>query len=163
VNDKALLEYFTAHDLAYKLYSHEPIFTAKDGITLLENIRGAHCKNLFLKDKRQNYILVTILEYKKVDLKRLAEIINKKHISFGNSEELFKLIGVAPGSVTPYGLVHDRDQQVTFYLDIEILNYPVVNFHPLRNDQTIQLRKKDFLKFFELIKHEPKILNIPLL
>ena len=163
MNDKELLDYFSSLGLICELYAHEPVFTAADGAQLLRAIPGAHCKNLFLKDKQQNYALVSVLEHKRVDLKNLAINLGSGRFSFGDAENLLKFIGVCPGSVTPFGLVHDTQKEVKFYLDQDIANSNIVNFHPLRNDQTVAMSNNMFLKFFDAINHRPQIIEIPVL
>jgi Ala-tRNA(Pro) deacylase len=161
MNDQELIKLFDAHAYAYELFRHAPIFTAKDGGELVKTITGAHGKNLFLKDKKNNYYLISLMEHKRVDLKALAQQIDGGRFSFGNEVELMRFIGVKPGSVTPYGLVHDVNKEVSFYLDEDLLRHETVNFHPLRNDQTVQMKTASFLAFFDDIQHVPHVIAIP--
>ncbi|MBX9804950.1 MAG: prolyl-tRNA synthetase associated domain-containing protein [Alphaproteobacteria bacterium] len=156
-----LFELFKKYGLDYELFTHEPLFTAEDAEKLQVVIEGAHGKNLFLKDKKKQYFLVSVLDSKRVDLKALAKKFASGHLSFGSAEELACFLGVAPGSVTPYGLLNDKDRKVKFLLDKDFLTYDLVNFHPLRNDMTISVRLKHFLTFFENIDHNPQIEHIP--
>ena len=161
MNSQELLDYFVSLELNYELFSHKAIFSAQDGVDLLELISGVHCKNLFLKDKNNNFFLVSVLDYKRVDLKNLALKLNALRFSFANPDELLRYLGVTPGSVTPYGLVHDTKKQVKFYLDQDIANASRVNFHPLINNQTVSMSNRDFLEFFKKIDHSPVVIEIP--
>ena len=42
--------------------THDPLFTVEDSQKLRGEIAGAHTKNLFLKDKKDNYFLLTVEE-----------------------------------------------------------------------------------------------------
>ncbi len=158
-----LLDSFKEHQVAYELHTHPPLFTAEDSSKFEVSIEGAHCKNLFLKDKRKKFFLISTLSAKRADLKSLSKNFENAHFSFGNAAELLALLGVIPGSVTPYGLINDQGHQVTFLLDKELMRYDLVNFHPLRNDMTVSVSTPQFLAYFEKIGRQPQIVEIPAL
>jgi Ala-tRNA(Pro) deacylase len=157
-----LLTAFKNYDINFEIHNHAPVFTAEEARNMQYDIRGAHCKNLFLRDKKRNFFLVSVLDNKRVDLKALSKNFGAGHFSFGNADELLSMLGVTPGSVTPYGLIHDKDKKITFLIDQDILGYEFVNFHPLRNDMTVNSCVKQFLKFFDKIGHQPEAISIPL-
>lgn len=156
-----LLDFFKMHQLIYKLYEHEPVFTVPEGVHLQEQIPGAHSKNLFLKDKKNGFFLVSLLEHKQVDIKALARDYGKGGLSFAKPEALMEKMQLTPGSVTPYGLMHDTQKSITFLLDQDFQQYEAVNFHPLRNDRTLHVAWGTFLEFFRLIEHPPTLIAIP--
>jgi Ala-tRNA(Pro) deacylase len=158
---KNLLSLLNTHEITYEVHTHVPIFTAEEAHKLQLDIKGAHSKNLFLRDKARNFFLVTVLDHKRVDLKTLSKNHGAGHFSFGNEEDLKTLLGVTRGSVTPYGLVNDNERKVQFLLDKDILDHDFVNFHPLRNDMTINMGSNDFLRFFEKLGRTPEIISIP--
>ena len=80
---------------------HEPVFTVEESVSLRESIPGAHTKNLFLKDNGGAFWLVTVPSEARVDLKALPVAIGSKRVSFGKAEDMDRLLGIAPGSVTP--------------------------------------------------------------
>lgn len=161
MSDQKLIEFFNKHSITFELHNHEAVFTTKESDKLHETISGAHSKNLFIKDKKKNYFLVSILDHKRVNLKQLSKTHSKGGFSFANDSELLNILGIMPGSVTPFGLINDKDRLVTFLLDKDFLNFESVNFHPLRNDMTINMQTKSFLEFFSIIEHKPQILEIP--
>ena len=55
--------------------SHPPLFTVADSQALRGEIPGGHTKNLFLKDKKDNFFLVTVGEEAEVDLKQIHHLI----------------------------------------------------------------------------------------
>lgn len=156
-----LLDSFNEHQIAYELHTHQAVFTVEEAEALECAIGKPHCKNLFLKDKRKTYFLISILGSKRVNLKALSAHFGNGHFSFGNADDLLEMLGVTPGSVTPYGLINDKAKQVTFLLDSELTQYKLTNFHPLRNDMTVSVPLQQFLMYFEKIGRSPQIVDIP--
>ena len=72
--------------------THEPLFTVTDSQRLRGEIPGAHTKNLFLKDKKDNYFLLTVEEEATVDLKSVHQVIGAaSRVSFGKPEALMRV------------------------------------------------------------------------
>ena len=57
--------------------------------------------------------------------------------------------------MTPFGLLNDKENKVTFYFDNNFLKNQIVNFHPLTNTSTISMKIKDFVNF--LIENKKKV------
>ena len=100
----------------------------------------AHTKNLFLKNKKNNFFLFSCDENAKVDLKLFSKSIDAKNLSFANAEYLEQFLGIKPGSVSPFALLNDKDNVVEFYLDEKLFNSEIINFHPLINTTTISIK-----------------------
>lgn len=159
---KQLFNLFNKFNIAYKSYEHEPVFTVEQGLHLQKLIPGAHSKNLFLRNKKKSYYcLVSLIETKKVDLKKLADLLGHGRLSFGSGEDMQTLLKLTPGSVSPYGLINDQEHKIDFILDQDFLKHEYVNFHPLTNNMTVCLLLADFLQFFEEINTKINLLNIP--
>jgi Ala-tRNA(Pro) deacylase len=139
---------------------HPPVFTVEEAQEHTRHLPGGHCKNLFLKDKKDRLWLVTCLDEQRVDLNRLSKLLGAARFSFGKAELLREALGVTPGSVTPLAIVNDRDQRVTHVLDAKLLAHELVNCHPLENDATTTLTSADLLRFVRSTGHEPVILEL---
>lgn len=140
---------------------HRPVFTVAEGDDLREQIPGGHTKNLFIKDKKSRYFLLTVEEYATVDLKKVHTIIGASgRVSFGSAEKLMEYLGVVPGSVTTFGAINDMQKQVTFILDEDLMKYDIINSHPLQNDATTSVAASDLLRFVEATGHEPLVLKV---
>lgn len=141
--------------------THPPLFTVAESQSLRGSIAGAHTKNLFVKDKKSNHFLITVEEEAVVDLKRVHEIIGGSgRVSFGNAEAMMTYLGVAPGSVTAFGLVNDTQHAVRFVLDAGLMAHETINAHPLTNAATTSIRRDDLLRFARATGHEPAILKV---
>ena len=171
MNEQLLFDFLKKHNITYRLYEHQPVFTvgeeplitAIDGkkVTSSEEIPGAHFKTLFLKDKKGKLFLVSVTEEKRVDLKALSDTLSCSRFSFGKPELLLEKINLTPGSVSPYGLMFDKGNEITYALDEDALSHSHVTFHPLRNDMTIAVSVQDFLTCMDLLGHKPQIVRIP--
>jgi Ala-tRNA(Pro) deacylase len=140
---------------------HEPLFTVADSRQLRGEIPGAHTKNLFVKDKKDSYFLLTVEEEASVDLKSVHQLIGAAgRVSFGKPEALMKLLGVAPGAVTVFGAINDPDGQVKVVIDAALAAEPLINAHPLINTATTTIASVDLMRFIRATGHEPAVLNL---
>ncbi|MGI9514151.1 MAG: prolyl-tRNA synthetase associated domain-containing protein [Anderseniella sp.] len=139
---------------------HEAVFTVEQARALRGEIPGGHCKNLFLKDKKGALWLVVCLEDAEIDLKALPSMIGAARISFGKAELLREVLGVEPGSVTPFALINDSDHRVDVVLDQKMMQADAVNYHPLVNTATVTLTPDDLLKFISSCGHQPQITKL---
>ena len=140
--------------------SHPPLFTVADSQHLRGEIAGGHTKNLFLKDKKDSFFLITADENAAIDLKSVHKTIGAaSRVSFGKPEALLELLGVTPGAVTLFALLNDTSGRVKFYLDESLLDHDVINAHPLTNDATTSIRADDMRRFVAATGHELNILK----
>jgi Ala-tRNA(Pro) deacylase len=138
-------------------HSHPPMRTVEDSKELRGALPGGHCKNLFLKDKKDQLWLVVALEDARVELNRLDKVIGSARLSFGSADRLWASLGVRPGSVTPFALINDRDRRVKVVLQQAMLEHDLLNYHPLLNDRTTAIRSADLLTFIRACGHEPLV------
>lgn len=139
---------------------HPPLYTVEDSQTLRGDIPGAHSKNLFLKCKKGTLWLVVAEEEADINLKRLHSKIGSGRLSFGRAELLMEVLGVPPGSVTPFSLINDGEQRVNVVLDEALLQHDALNFHPLVNTATMTIPRDGLLAFIRDCGHEPKIIAL---
>jgi Ala-tRNA(Pro) deacylase len=139
---------------------HPPVFTVEQARALRGEIPGAHCKNLFLKDKDGTLWLIVCLEDRRVDLKALPARIGSGRLSFGRSELLRRILGVDPGAVTPFALINAAPASVNVVLDSEMMRQDLVNYHPLENSATTTIAASDLLAFIRACGHDPKIVDL---
>ena len=140
---------------------HERVFTVAESSRIDREIEGGHTKNLFLKDKKGRLFLVVALSDATIDLKRVHTLIGAQgRVSFGNAELLEDVLGVTPGSVTPFALINDTQQRVQPILDAAMMAHDTLNYHPLSNDATTSIARADLLAFVRACGHEPQIIAV---
>jgi len=157
---KEFLEYLNLNKIAFLEYSHKPLFTVEESKKLRGKIYGGHTKNLFLKDKKKNFFLLSCSEDKIIDLKKLRKPFNTNNLSFASNEYLKNILNLEPGSVTPFALINDTQKRTKFYLDKELLKENYINFHPLINNYTISLSIAHFFNFIKKINVELQLINL---
>ncbi len=156
-----LFAFLDSLGITVKTTRHPPLFTVADSQALRGEIHGGHTKNLFLKDKKDRYFLVTVDEEATVDLKQIHNLIGAaSRVSFGKPEALMDLLGVTPGAVTVFGLINDPEGCVQLVLDETLMKNDIVNGHPLTNEATTSIAASDLLAFVRATGHEPQILKV---
>jgi Ala-tRNA(Pro) deacylase len=145
-------------DIAYSTVSHAPLFTVDQSQALRGIIPGGHTKNLFLKDKKGALFLVVALEDAVIELKSLHRRLGASgRFSFGPPDLLRTVLGVAPGAVTPFAAMNDREGRVAVVLDAAMMTHDTLNYHPLDNTMTTAISRDDLVRFLEATGHVPRI------
>ncbi len=145
--------------IAYTLYHHKAVFTVAESSAIDMEIPGTHCRNLFLRDKKKANFLLCLQNATDVDIKNLPPVIGSDRLSFGSSERLWEYLGVRPGSVCPYSIINDTQNQVKICLDASMMDHDIVNFHPLVNTMSIGTKPSDLVRFIESCGHVPHIID----
>jgi Ala-tRNA(Pro) deacylase len=136
--------------ITFTEYQHPPVATADEAQRYWANIDAMHCKNLFLRNQKgTKYYLVILVHLKRANLRGIAEQIGDGKLSFASPERLMTQLGVTPGSVSPFGLIHDTDHDVRVVLDQDLKAADRISFHPNINTLTITLSFADFLRFLD--------------
>ena len=154
-NSSQLIELLKKENYEIKIHQHDALFTVDDSKKLRGEIDGAHSKNLFLKNKKGEFFLLSCEEANKIDLKKISKSLEFGNISFAKQEYLEQYLKIKPGSVSPFALLNDVDGFVNFYLEQTLYESKFVNFHPLINTFTITIETSKFIKF--MIENNKKI------
>jgi len=134
--------------IAFERYEHPPIASAVGAEEHWSPIDAVHTKNLFLRNQKgtQHYLLILGL-LKRADLRSVADQIGDGRLSFGTPERMMAYLGVTPGSVSPFGLIHDTSRAIRVYLDRDLKTAERISFHPNINTATLVLAFADFERF----------------
>ena len=154
-NSLELIKLLKEEKYKIEVHQHDPLFTVEDSKKLRGKIHGAHSKNLFLKNKKNQFFLFSCEEADKIDLKKISKSLELGNISFAKQEHLEQHLKIKPGSVSPFALLNDDDNFVNFYLEQTLYESKLVNFHPLINTVTITIETEKFIKF--MIENNKKI------
>ena len=161
VSRAELLDRLKTLGLETTTHDHAAVFTVAESRHAKATIPGAHSKNLFVKDKKGRIFLITAEGDAAIDLKAISEKIGASgRVSFGKPELLLELVGVTPGSVTPFGVINDVEGRVTVVVDAAMMSHEILNFHPLENTATTSIRREDFVRFLEAVGHPPLIVAV---
>jgi Ala-tRNA(Pro) deacylase len=159
-----LLAYLGTLGIAVTTHAHAPVFTVEEARQMRGRLPGAHCKSLYLRDKKGAEFLVVCLEDRRLDMKALAALIGAGRLSFGSPERMRARLGVEPGSVTPFAAINDRggdpSARIRVVLDAEMMRAPLVNYHPLVNSQTTAIAPDDLRCFLAATGHAPLTVDL---
>jgi Ala-tRNA(Pro) deacylase len=145
---EAVYRALDALGIQYDKYEHPPVFTGKEAAEHWGPIPATPVKNLFLRNKKGNRHYLVILEIsKQVDLRHLVKVIGDDRFSFGSPERLMATLGVTPGSVSPFGLLHEGSQDVRVILDQALRSAGRLIFHPNLNTASVTISVEDLERF----------------
>jgi Ala-tRNA(Pro) deacylase len=161
LREAALYAKLTELGIAWTTHAHPPVFTVEEAQILRGVLPGTHTKNLFLEDRQGRLWLVVAREDLRIDLNALAKMLNRPRFSFAKPEWLVQVLGVAPGSATPFALINDPTGSVTVVFDQGMFAQDPLNFHPLRNDRTTAIAGSDLIAFARVSGHAPLIVALP--
>lgn len=146
--------------IVHKTVTHPPLFTVEQSQALRGEIPGGHTKNLFLKDKKGALFLIVAPEDAAIELKSLHHVLEAGRFSFGSADLLREVLGVEPGSVTPFAAINDTALRVTVALDAGLMGHDTINCHPLVNTMTTSIASADLVRFLQATGHRPRILPV---
>lgn len=134
--------------IAYTRHEHPAVATVEEASAHWAGIDATHCKNLFLRNQKGNHhYLVVLTASKRADLRAIADQIGDGKLSFASPERMMTHLGVTPGSVSPFGLINDRDHSVRVVLDRDFKTATRLAFHPNINTATLTVSAADFDRF----------------
>lgn len=147
--------------IRYTRYEHPPIATAEAGEKHWAGIEAAHCKNLFMRNQKGSRHYLVILDYRKrANLRAVSDQIGDGKLSFGSPERLMAHLGVTPGSVSPFGLIHDASHAVRVAIDRDLKHARNISFHPNINTATVVLSVADFLRFLDSCRNSVQYVTV---
>lgn len=151
--------FLDAKGVAHSTLEHPAVFRVGEGEEIKAGLSGAHTKNLFLKDAKDQLWLISAADRTVIDLKRLPPVIGAGRLSFGAERLMHEALGVTPGSVTAFALINDRERRVRFVLDRVLAEAAQVNFHPLVNTATTTVSREGFARFLQAVAVSPLVVD----
>lgn len=146
--EQRVSEHLAGLGILFERYEHPPVATVEQAEPYWSTIDATHCKNLFLRNQKGNqHYLVIVAHSKRVDLRGVADQIGDGKLSFASPERMMTFLGVPPGSVSPFGLINDRDHHVRVYLDRDLKSAARLSFHPNVNTATLTISGADFDRY----------------
>jgi Ala-tRNA(Pro) deacylase len=146
--ERAVYERLEALGIPWTRHEHPPVLTVEEAQAHWAAIDATHCKNLFVRNKKgTTHYLVVVEQSKRADLGKLASQLGEDRLSFASPERLQTHLGLTPGSVSPFGLIHEGARGVRVVLDADMREAARLAFHPNVNTATIVISAADFERF----------------
>ncbi|KAK9270460.1 hypothetical protein L1049_026040 [Liquidambar formosana] len=144
-------------------YEHPVVLTVEAQAKHVGHLGGALSKNLFLKDKKNRFYIVSALPNTKLDLKAVLSQrlgLGKGGLRMAPEEALQEILQVPLGCVTPFALVNESARHVSLLLDQGFKAQECCFFHPLANDMSISLNVRDLDKFLKSIGKDSSYVDL---
>ena len=159
-----VLSFLSEHSIGYSLYVHPPLPTIEEALKYWKELDSTHCKNLFFRNHKGNRHYLAVLEcHKDLDIHSLEHKLHQGKLSFASAERMERCLGLAPGSVSPLGLINDispenpdpkelfeNGHRVKLFLDRELQDAPKLSFHPCDNTASVVLENVGFMRFLDI-------------
>jgi Ala-tRNA(Pro) deacylase len=159
--EQKVYEILDSLGISYARHEHPPVFTVEEAVQHWEGIAGAHCKNLFLRNKKGNRHYLLIIEHtKRADLRTLTQQLGEDRLSFASAERLMRYLGLEEGAVSPFGLINDSQKEVQVVIDKDLQEAEQVNFHPNVNTATVGIGFSGFEKFLAYCGNPVRYLSL---
>ncbi len=157
-----LLALLSELGISFTRYDHPAVFSCEESDRLCPKMHGAHTKQLLMKAKgKEIYVLAIVMHDKRVDRKALAKDFGAQSFSFVSPEKLKEMLGVTPGSVTPFGLIFDKEKKINVIVDVDAWLVGKFCFHPLVNTATLVIDHAGFETFLKHTGHTFTVRKIP--
>ena len=149
MNKAETYEFLRAKNIPFETVEHEAVFNMEEMSKISLPHPEADAKNLFVRDdKHLNFYLITVRGDKRVNLKEFRKANGTRSLTFASETELFEILRLTPGSVTPLGLLSDDERKVKFYIDSGLAK-GLVGVHPNENTATVFLKTEDLTKLIK--------------
>ena len=145
-----IYKYLNDRKINYEITNHQAVYNMDELDDVDLPYKEFDAKNLFVRDdKKNNYYLITVKGDKRVDLKEFRKEYHTRSLSFAKEEELLSILNLTPGSVSPLGLLNDKEKKTIFFLDNYFEDNSLIGIHPNDNTATIWLKAKDLITITE--------------
>jgi Ala-tRNA(Pro) deacylase len=146
--DQRIYDLFLHLNIPYDYYEHPAVPTVEEASKYWVDIDAAHCKNLFFRNHKGNRHYLVILDYRNsLNIRELEQKLRQGKLSFASPERMMKYLGLTPGSVSPFGLLHDVENHVHLFIDQHLSHAQRISFHPNLNTASLVIRYEDFLRY----------------
>ncbi len=136
--------------IEYEIYEHKPLPTIEVAMEVWKDIDSTHCKNLFFRNHKGNRHYLVILESnQKLDVRDLEQRLMQGKISFASQDRMDRYLGLSAGSVSPFGLINDRENHVHIFIDSKLKHSVKISFHPNDNKASVVILFRDFMKYLD--------------
>lgn len=162
VGDPLLYQLLEELDISFEYHEHPPAPTIEIAIQYWKDIDNTtHCKNLFFRNHKGNKHYLVIFDHRQsLAIHDLERLLKQGKLTFASEQRMQKYLGLKPGSVSPFGLVHDDEHHVHLFLDENLGQNPKISFHPNDNRASLVIQFTDFIKFLESMGNSYEFISL---
>ena len=162
MNKQEIYKFLNDKNIWHEITEHKAVFNMAELSEINIPYPEADAKNIFVRDdKKRNYYLITVKGDKWVDLKEFRKNNNTRALSFASENDLMNIMNLIPGSVTPLGMLNDKEMKVKLFLDKDFIESPgMIGVHPNDNTATVWLKIEDLINIIKEHGNEIEIVEI---
>jgi len=145
-----IIQLLNSHKIFYKEFKHQAVYTSEQAAKARGTPMHQGAKSLLLKGK-QGFVLAVLPGDRKLDFKKLKNILGIKKIRFATTEEVREKMGCEVGACYPFGNIIN----LKTYVDESLSKNKLISFNPGLHTCSIEIQWNDF---YLLVK--PEIVDI---
>ncbi len=148
--DPKVYETLKKLNIAFEYVEHPPVPTIEAARPYWEGHDAQHCKNLFFRNHKGNRHYLVIFDCNQsLAIHDIEKMLKQGKLSFASEQRMQRYLGLKPGSVSIFGLIHDTTNHVHVFIDKNIQKAARISFHPNDNTASLIIGYDDFLRFLE--------------
>jgi Ala-tRNA(Pro) deacylase len=159
--DPKVYETLAALNIPFEYIGHPPAPTIEIAREFWKGHDAQHCKNLFFRNHKGNKHYLVILDCEQnMAIHDIEKILKQGKLTFASEQRMQTHLGLQPGSVSPFGLIHDANKNVKVFLDVNLQKAEKISFHPNLNTASLIILFKDFMHYLESTKNEFEFIEL---
>ncbi len=137
-------------NIPFEYHEHPPAPTIEEAKKYWKGIDATHCKNIFFRNHKGNKHYLVVLDHRQaLNIRDLEQRLKQGKLSFASEKRMDKYLGLKPGSVSPFGLINDKENHVHIFFDKNLLQAKSISFHPNLNTASLIIPMNGFLKYMK--------------
>lgn len=145
--ESAVYDFLDRLGVEYTTLCHPAAFTMEECERVRESLGAPVFKNLFLTNKQGTlFFLLMLPADKPFKTKFLSSQLGCARLSFASPEAMRQYLDIAPGAVSPMGLIHDTEHRVRLIVDSDLAGVERYACHPCVNTASVALTLSDLLE-----------------
>lgn len=141
---KSLLD---SNNVNYKLAIHEPVRTSEEAAAIRGVDISTGAKAMIVKTSDGVFYLFVLPADKRLDWKKVKQILQVRDVTLATTEEVLNLTGVEVGGVPPFGNV----MGLKTYFDEDLQTKEVLNFNAGLRTHSVSMSPKDLVELVQPI------------
>lgn len=137
-------------NIPFEYHEHPPVATIEAALEHWKDYNSGRCKNIFFRNHKGDKHYLVILEHlRKLDIHDLEKRLRQGKLTFASDKRLKLYLGLEPGSVSPFGLINDKEKNVHVFIDEKLRESERLAFHPNLNTATLVIATDDLVRFLD--------------
>lgn len=138
--------------IGFEYHEHPPIATIEAALEHWKDYDSGRCKNIFFRNHKGDRHYLIILEHlRQLSIHDLEKRLGQGKLTFASDKRLKERLGLEPGSVSPFGLINDKEKNVHLFIDEKLRDFKRLAFHPNVNTATLVIDQADLIKLLDHI------------